>query len=105
MCYNKNWNENKNLEFSVVEICAHILRVSHLISVVSNCMYEFPSSISDLLIIVCVTQQFNINEWLSTDIGTSKQGELLTTVCQGLAMCGRSTNKGTDGADVLLEVS
>ena len=46
--------------------------------------------------------QFNINDWLSTDNGTSNQGELLTTVSQGLTMCGCNA---TDGADILLEVS
>ena len=49
-----------------------------------------------------ILSQFNINEWLSTDDGTSKQGELLNTVYQGLTMCG--CNATIDGADILLEV-
>lgn len=61
------------------------------------------SNIICSLFALCNTTQFNVTEWLSTDIGTSKQGELLNTVCHGLSMCG--CNATTDGADVLLEVS
>lgn len=83
--------------FSQLSWLGHVIVLLHLI--VSD-----PKQYSDLYCLIS-DAQFNINEWISTDVGTSKQGELLTTVCHALAMCGCNTTNRTDGADLLLEVS